>query len=148
MPKTDTSSKVNNSTLTPAVFDVQQQIHYKYLYRTHLFRVGFSEHPETYLVNISGTTLDDHKVEVSRVYDELHPLMAIGRAVTEFYDNYVCGRIGSIIIKQRVVNSAMAHVITLAVVIAPIAAVFNWVLSRPRRMRITRYLLNEIFEQR
>ena len=86
MPKPDTSSKVNNSTLTPAVFDVQQQIHYKYLYRTHLFRVGFSEHPETYLVNISGTTLDDHKVEVSRVYDELHPLMAIGRAVTEFYD--------------------------------------------------------------
>lgn len=42
----------------------------------------------------------------------------------------------------------MAHVITLAVVIASIAAVFNWVLSRPRRMRITRYLLNEIFEQR
>lgn len=42
----------------------------------------------------------------------------------------------------------MAHAITLAVVIAPIAAVFNWVLSRPRRMRITRYLLNEIFEQR
>lgn len=77
---------------------------YKYLYRTHLFRVGFSEHPETYLVNISGTTLDDHKVEVSRVYDELHPLMAIGRAVTEFYDSYVCGRIGSIIIKQRVVK--------------------------------------------
>ena len=30
--------------------------------------------------------------------------MAIGRAVTEFYDNYVCGRIGSIIIKQRVVK--------------------------------------------
>lgn len=104
MPKTDTSSKVNNSTLTPAVFDVQQQIHYKYLNRTHLFRVGFSEHPETYLVNISGTTLDDHKVEVSRVYDELHPLMAIGRAVTEFYGSYVCGRIGSIIIKQRVVK--------------------------------------------
>ena len=62
------------------------------------------KHPETYLVNISGTTLDDHKVEVSRVYDELHPLMAIGRAVTEFYDSYVCGRIGSIIIKQRVVK--------------------------------------------
>lgn len=77
---------------------------YKYLNRTHLFRVGFSEYPETYLVNISGTTLDDHKVEVSRVYDELHPLMAIGRAVTEFYDSYVCGRISSIIIKQRVVK--------------------------------------------
>lgn len=36
MPKTDTSSKVNNSTLTPAVFDVQQQIHYKYLNKTTL----------------------------------------------------------------------------------------------------------------
>lgn len=150
MPKTDTSSKVNNSTLTPAVFDVQQQIHYKYLYRTHLFRVGFSEHPETYLVNISGTTLDDHKVEVSRVYDELHPLMAIGRRYgvlrqlcmrpyrQHHYQTTSC----------QITNSAMAHVITLAVVIAPIAAVFNWVLSRPRRMRITRYLLNEIFEQR
>lgn len=79
-------------------------IAYKYLNRTPLLRVGFSEHPGTYLVNISGTTLDDHKVEVSRVYDELHPLMAIGRAVTEFYDSYVCGRIGSIIIKQRVVK--------------------------------------------
>lgn len=42
----------------------------------------------------------------------------------------------------------MAHVITLAVVIVPIAAVFGWVLSGSRRMRITRYLLNEIFEQR
>lgn len=42
----------------------------------------------------------------------------------------------------------MAHAITLAVVIVPIAAVFGWVLSGPRRMRITRYLLNEIFEQR
>lgn len=42
----------------------------------------------------------------------------------------------------------MAHVITLAVVIVPIAAVFGWVLSGSQRMRITRYLLNEIFEQR
>lgn len=82
----------------------QTTVTYKYLGKTTLLRVGFSEHPETYLVNISGTTLDDHKVEVSRVYDELHPLMAIGRAVTEFYDSYVCGRIGSIIIKQRVVK--------------------------------------------
>ena len=45
-------------------------------------------------------------------------------------------------------GKSMAHAITLAVVIAPIAAVFGWALSGPRRMRITRYLLNEIFEQR
>lgn len=45
-------------------------------------------------------------------------------------------------------GNSMAHAITLAVVIAPIAAVFGWALSGPRRMRITRYLLNEIFEQR
>ncbi|WP_418677427.1 hypothetical protein [Alistipes putredinis] len=42
----------------------------------------------------------------------------------------------------------MAHLITLVVVSVPVCLVFDWALSGPRRMRITRYLLNKIFEQR
>lgn len=45
-------------------------------------------------------------------------------------------------------GKSMAHLITLVVVSVPVCLVFGWALSGPRRMRITRYLLNEIFEQR
>ncbi len=45
-------------------------------------------------------------------------------------------------------GKSMAHLITLVVVSVPVCLVFDWVLSSSRRMRITRYLLNEIFEQR
>lgn len=61
---------------------------YTYLRRRQLFDAPFSDTPRTYLVSLSATSPLNKRIDVSRTYEEYHPLMAIGRAVAEFYHQF------------------------------------------------------------
>lgn len=98
------SSKENNSILTTPVSKVQKQTTYKPLNRKILLRAQVSESTQTYLIHISGTKLDGNTVEVSKIYDELHPLMAVGRAVVEFSNQYAGCRIDYLTYQQKVIK--------------------------------------------
>ena len=105
MPKPSESSQpANNSNGATPVHEVQQQIHYKHLGKPQLMRARFTPSPETYIISIEATRHDGKKVEVSRIYDELHPLMAVGRAVVEFSADYIGCRIDYINYKQKVLK--------------------------------------------
>ena len=90
MPKNDTSGiRVHSVPQTTVPSTTQTIVTYKFLGKTQLMRARFTQRPETYIISIRGPRHDGKKVEVSRIYDELHPLMAVGRAVVEFSDDYI-----------------------------------------------------------
>lgn len=78
---------------------------YKYLSKNFLLKSEFSETPNTYLIGIDGLDLENKKIEVSIIYEEFHPLMAVGRAVVEFHENYFCAHIVHIWVRQRIRNN-------------------------------------------
>lgn len=77
---------------------------YKYLRKRQILDAPISDTPETYLVSMYATgRLSQQSMSIVRTYDERHPLMAVGRAVTEFFQGYT-GQIEQLIIQKKVEN--------------------------------------------
>jgi hypothetical protein len=77
---------------------------YTYLRRRQLFDAPISDKPETYLVSMYATArLSQQSMSIVRTYDERHPLMAVGRAVTEFFQSYN-GQIEQLLIQKKIQN--------------------------------------------
>ena len=65
-------------------------------------RARFSDEPEMFSVQISGEKFGD-SIDFSDVYDEYHPLMALGRAVVMFQNDYTVATIKNIRVFKRVI---------------------------------------------
>lgn len=103
MLQNDTSEVQVQGTQQPTVQPTKQaSTKYKYLGKRQLLEAPFSDTPETYLVSMYATgRLSQQSMSIVRTYDERHPLMAVGRAVTEFFQGYN-GQIEQLIIQKKV----------------------------------------------
>lgn len=77
---------------------------FKHLTKNNLLKANFSEDLQTFIVDIHGATLTGEHIDVSRIYDELHPLMAVGRAVVEFSKQYAGCRIDYLTYQQKIIK--------------------------------------------
>lgn len=68
-------------------------------------KAGFSEAPIIFTVIISGKDCNGKEYRISNVYEEHHPLMAIGRAVIEFQKIIIVGSIEHILVSERVISN-------------------------------------------
>lgn len=95
---------VSKSGLTPNNSKgTTHDIKYKRLNERALLRTTYSSELRTYYVNIYAKH-SGNRIDVSDVFDEYHPLMAIGRAVVKFRtDNFLC-EIERIEIYERILN--------------------------------------------
>ena len=104
MPKNDTSEAQVQGTQQPTVRPTKQATKqsYKYLRKRQILDAPISDTTETYLVSMYATgRLSQQSMSIVRTYDELHPLMAIGRAVTEFFQGYT-GQIEQLTLQKKV----------------------------------------------
>lgn len=75
---------------------------YKHLGKRQILDAPISDVVETYLVSMYATNrLSQQFMSIVRNYDELHPLMAIGRAVVEFLQDYNA-QIEKIVIQKKI----------------------------------------------
>ena len=68
-------------------------------------KAGFSETLAIFTVIICGKDCNGKEYRISNVYEEYHPLMAVGRAVVEFRKTIIVGSIEHILISERVVSN-------------------------------------------
>lgn len=80
-------------------------IKYKKLTTPYLLRTGYSDEPIAYTVEVIGKDCNGKEYRISNVYEEYHPLMAVGRAVVEFRKTIIVGSIEHILISERVVSN-------------------------------------------
>lgn len=103
MPKSPESIDPKQSKVDmPPVQEVQQEVRYKRLSHNSMNRARFSDEPEMFSVQISGEKFGD-SIDFSDVYDEYHPLMALGRAVVMFQNDYTVATIKNIRVFKRVI---------------------------------------------
>lgn len=102
MPNRDKSNGTNNSNPIAPSTIVDQEIRYKRLSHRSMMLAQFSDEPEMFSVQISGEKFGD-SVDVSDVYDEYHPLMALGRAIVMFQNDYTVATIKNIRVFKRVI---------------------------------------------
>lgn len=75
---------------------------YKYLRKRQILDAPISDTTETYLVSMYATKCSQQRtMSIVRTYDERHPLMAIGRAVAEFFNDFG-GQIEQVLLQQKV----------------------------------------------
>lgn len=105
MLQNDTSEAQVQGTQQPTVQPTKQaSTKYKYLGKRQLLEAPFSDAPETYLVSMYATArLSQQTMSIVRTYDERHPLMAVGRAVTEFFQGYN-GQIEQLMLQKKIEN--------------------------------------------
>ena len=103
MLQNNTSEAQVQGTQQPTVQPTKQaSTKYKYLGKRQLLEAPFSDAPETYVVSMYATgRLSQQSMSIVRTYDERHPLMAIGRAVTEFFQGYT-GQIEQLTLQKKV----------------------------------------------
>lgn len=85
MPNTNTTVLTANNSNGST-----KQLSYKVLHRVQL-----SDQPKTYVVHIEGKGNQGQTINVSWTYNELHPLMALGRAVLEYSSRYICASVNN-----------------------------------------------------
>lgn len=68
-------------------------------------KAGFSETPAIFTVIVNGKDCNGKEYRISNVYEEYHPLMAIGRAVIEFRKAIIVGSIEHILVSERVISA-------------------------------------------
>ncbi|MCM1301961.1 MAG: hypothetical protein NC226_09605 [Bacteroides cellulosilyticus] len=95
-----TSAK-NSNAATPAA---QPKITYRRITKKNALRSDFSEQPRSYSVEIIGKS-NGTEHRITNVYEEYHPLMAIGRAVIEFRQAIIIGTIEHIFVSERIVSN-------------------------------------------
>lgn len=77
---------------------------YKHLGKRQILDAPISDTTETYLVSMYATKCSQQRtMSIVRTYDERHPLMAVGRAVTEFFQSYN-GQIEQLLIQKKIQN--------------------------------------------
>lgn len=96
--KVKSISAKNSNAATP-------DIKYKRIGQSMILRSRLSNKPISYLVEIEGTDYHDTKYRTANVYEEYHPLMAIGRAVIEFQKAIIVGSIEHILVSERVMSN-------------------------------------------
>ena len=104
MRQNNTSEAQVQGTEQPTVQPTKQasKQSYKYLRKRQILDAPISEKPETYLVSMYATArLSQQTMSIVRTYDERHPLMAVGRAVTEFLQDYNA-QIEKIVIQKKI----------------------------------------------
>lgn len=103
MPKSPESidQKQSKVDMSP-VQGVEQEVRYKRLSHRSMMLAQFSDEPEMFSVQITGEKFGD-SVDVSDVYDEYHPLMALGRAIVMFQNDYTVAIIKNIRVFKRVI---------------------------------------------
>lgn len=107
MPNRDKSTSANNSTAaTPTV--PTTEYNWRRFWPQDLYRTKFSEVPEIYMVHIDGSVpcgnleLTRNDISVEIVHDEIHPSLAIGRAVIEFMSKHPRAHIHDVTAYKRV----------------------------------------------
>lgn len=106
MRQNNTSEAQVQGTEQPTVQPTKQATKqsYKYLRKRQILDAPFSDAPETYVVSMYATGRSSQQtMSVVRTYDELHPLMAIGRAVAEFFQGYN-GQIEQLMLQKKIEN--------------------------------------------
>lgn len=102
MPKDPESSQsiqgidATPATSLPEIKGAQNQVEYnwKRFWPQDLYRTKFSDEPEIYMVHIDGSVpcgnleLTRNDISAEIVHDEIHPALAIGRAVIEFMSKH------------------------------------------------------------
>lgn len=73
----------------------------KLLNKRSMLRADYSDEPHTYHVEVVGT-FNDSKYHDTRVYEEHHPLMAVGRAFVEFRLAHAAVDVLTILVKERI----------------------------------------------
>nr|DAY98163.1 MAG TPA: hypothetical protein [Caudoviricetes sp.] len=105
MPNNDTSGTRVQGTQQLTVQPTKQaEIRYRNISRSMMLRATETDRPCSFLVTIFGSHSDRNRAEMSRTYEERHPLMAIGRAVCQFKEEYFGYRIDGIIAKIKIVK--------------------------------------------
>lgn len=87
MPKTDTSGEQVQCTHPTVQPTKQANPVYRPLRAKNLLEARLTPRPHTYLVELRGRTAFGVRMDVSRVYDERHPLIALGRAIVELRES-------------------------------------------------------------
>lgn len=86
----------------PYATEPTQEVRYKRLSHRSMMLAKFSEESEMFSVQISGEKFGD-SINFSDVYDEYHPLMALGRAIVMFQNDYTVATIKNIRVFKRVI---------------------------------------------
>lgn len=103
MANANKSNGTNNS--TPVASAIQPQTIDKRITTWKALKADFSETPAIFTVIINGKDNNGKEYRISNVYEEYHPLMAIGRAVVEFRKAIIVGSIEHILVSERVISN-------------------------------------------
>ena len=109
MARTDKSTSANNSTAATPTVPITEYT-WRRFRPQDLYRTKFSDEPEIYMVHIDGSVpcgnleLTRNDISAEIVHDEIHPALAIGRAVIEFMSKHPRAHIHDITAYKRVVK--------------------------------------------
>lgn len=87
MPKTDTSREQVQGTNLTVQPTKQANPVYRPIRAKNLLEARLTPRPQTYLVELRGRTALGVRMDVSRVYIERHPLIALGRVLVELRES-------------------------------------------------------------
>lgn len=79
----------------------QAELLYRTISNYTMLRASESDEEKAYIVTIIGYSEGKNRAEISRLYEERHPLTAVGRAVCEFREEFFCYTIASVVVKIR-----------------------------------------------
>lgn len=104
MRQNNTSGTRVQGTPTTVQPTKQAEIRYKTISNNAMLRASESDEARSYLVTVVGSSNDRNRAEISRVYEERHPLMAVGRAVCQFREEYFCYQIEGFFVRIKTVK--------------------------------------------
>lgn len=99
------NSKGGTPAPTTCVNNAIIEVRTKRISENKALNANFSDQPITYSVEVIGKSCNEKEFRISNVYEEYHPLMAIGRAVVEFRKAIIVGSIEHILVSERVVST-------------------------------------------
>lgn len=103
MPKSETNG-IGQKNNTAATSPIASRDINKLLNKRSMLRADYSDEPHTYHVEVVGT-FNDCKYHDTRVYEEHHPLMAVGRAFLEFRLAHAAVDVQTIIVRERITKN-------------------------------------------
>ncbi len=98
------NSKGGTPAPTTCVNNAIIEVRTKRISENKALNANFSDQPITYSVEVIGKSCNEKEFRISNIYEEYHPLMAIGRAVVEFRRKVFVGTIDFVFISERVVS--------------------------------------------
>lgn len=106
MPNTERVNTAKNSTCIIPTDFTSVSISYRRISTRQLLRQSYTAEPESYIIEIRGKSSRTNGADIryNNYFNEHHPLMALGRAVAEFYCHHIVGIIDSVTIYRRIVK--------------------------------------------